>query len=228
MVELVDVERKYVMGETEVRALRGLSLKIDEGEFVALVGPSGSGKSTLMHLIGALDVPDEGRVLLDGKDISEYTESELAGIRGEKVGFVFQTFNLIPTLNSLENVALPLTFQGVHRDERNERAADLLDMVGLGDRTGHKPAELSGGEQQRVAIARALINDPEILLADEPTGNLDSETGEEVMKLLEKLNRDRGMTVVIVTHNPKDAAHANRTINMIDGTLDKNGSGGDK
>lgn len=227
MVELVDVERKYVMGETEVRALRGLSLKIDEGEFVAVVGPSGSGKSTLMHLIGALDVPDEGRVLLDGKDISEYTESELAGIRGEKVGFVFQTFNLIPTLNSLENVALPLTFQGVPRDERNERAADLLDMVGLGDRTGHKPAELSGGEQQRVAIARALINDPEILLADEPTGNLDSETGEEVMKLLERLNRDRGMTVVIVTHNPKDAAHADRTINMIDGTLDKNGPGGD-
>lgn len=228
MVELVDVERKYVMGETEVRALRGLSLKIDEGEFVAVVGPSGSGKSTLMHLIGALDVPDEGRVLLDGKDISEYTESELAGIRGEKVGFVFQTFNLIPTLNSLENVALPLTFQGVPRDERNERAADLLDMVGLGDRTGHKPAELSGGEQQRVAIARALINDPEILLADEPTGNLDSETGEEVMKLLERLNRDRGMTVVIVTHNPKDAAHADRTINMIDGTLDKNGPGGDE
>lgn len=228
MVELVDVERKYVMGETEVRALRGLSLKIDEGEFVAVVGPSGSGKSTLMHLIGALDVPDEGRVLLHGKDISEYTESELAGIRGEKVGFVFQTFNLIPTLNSLENVALPLTFQGVPRDERNERAADLLDMVGLGDRTGHKPAELSGGEQQRVAIARALINDPEILLADEPTGNLDSETGEEVMKLLERLNRDRGMTVVIVTHNPKDAAHANRTINMIDGTLDKNGPGGDE
>jgi putative ABC transport system ATP-binding protein len=227
MVELVDVERKYVMGETEVRALRGLSLKIDEGEFVAVVGPSGSGKSTLMHLIGALDVPDEGRVLLDGKDISEYTESELAGIRGEKVGFVFQTFNLIPTLNSLENVALPLTFQGVPRDERNERAADLLDMVGLGDRMGHKPAELSGGEQQRVAIARALINDPEILLADEPTGNLDSETGEEVMKLLERLNRDRGMTVVIVTHNPKDAAHADRTINMIDGTLDKNGPGGD-
>ena len=227
MVELVDVERKYVMGETEVRALRGLSLKIDEGEFVAVVGPSGSGKSTLMHLIGALDVPDEGRVLLDGKDISEYTESELAGIRGEKVGFVFQTFNLIPTLNSLENVALPLTFQGVPREERNERAADLLDMVGLGDRTGHKPAELSGGEQQRVAIARALINDPEILLADEPTGNLDSETGDEVMKLLERLNRDRGMTVVIVTHNPKDAAHADRTINMIDGTLDKNGSGGD-
>jgi putative ABC transport system ATP-binding protein len=227
MVELVEVERKYVMGETEVRALRGLSLKIDEGEFVAVVGPSGSGKSTLMHLIGALDVPDEGRVLLDGKDISEYTESELAGIRGEKVGFVFQTFNLIPTLNSLENVALPLTFQGVPREERSERAADLLDMVGLGDRTGHKPAELSGGEQQRVAIARALINDPEILLADEPTGNLDSETGDEVMKLLERLNRDRGMTVVIVTHNPKDAAHADRTINMIDGTLDKNGSGGD-
>ena len=227
MVELVDVERKYVMGETEVRALRGLSLKIDEGEFVAVVGPSGSGKSTLMHLIGALDVPDEGRVLLDGKDISEYTESELAGIRGEKVGFVFQTFNLNPTLNSLENVALPLPFQGVPGAERNERAADLLDMVGLGDRTGHKPAELSGGEQQRVAIARALINDPEILLADEPTGNLDSETGDEVMKLLERLNRDRGMTVVIVTHNPKDAAHADRTINMIDGTLDKNGSGGD-
>ena len=228
MVELKNVVRKYVMGETEVKALRGLSLEIKEGEFVAVVGPSGSGKSTLMHLVGALDVPDEGEVMLNGRDISEYEESELAEIRGEKVGFVFQTFNLIPTLNSLDNVALPLTFQGIPREEREERARNLLDMVGLGGRTSHKPAELSGGEQQRVAIARALVNDPEILLADEPTGNLDSETGREVMELLEGLNKDRGMTVVIVTHNPKDAAYAERTINMIDGMLDKEGSGGNE
>ena len=223
MVKLIEVGRKYLMGETEVEALRGLNLQIEKGEFVAVVGPSGSGKSTLMHLIGALDVPDEGKVLLDGKDISEFKENELARLRGEKVGFVFQTFNLIHTLTGLENVALPLTFQGVSREDRKKRAIDLLEMVGLGDRLSHKPSELSGGEQQRVAIARALVNDPDILLADEPTGNLDSETGEGVMNLLEKLNKERGMTVVIVTHNPRDAAHADRRVNMMDGRVVKDG-----
>ncbi len=220
MVELKNVAKTYMMGETEVQALRGLDLKVSPGEFVAIVGPSGSGKSTLMHIIGALDIPDQGEVMLDERDISDYEENELAELRGNKVGFVFQTFNLIHTLSSLENVALPLTFQGVHREEREERAAELLEMVGLGDRLRHKPAELSGGEQQRVSIARALVNDPEILLADEPTGNLDSKTGEEIMELIEGLNRERGMTIVVVTHNPRDAEYAERTVNMFDGRID--------
>ncbi len=229
MVELQNVAKQYVMGETTVRALRGLDLNINSGEFVGIVGPSGSGKSTLMHIIGALDIPDQGSVLLDGRDISEYDEDELADLRGNKVGFVFQTFNLIHTLSSLDNVALPLTFHGVERTQREERAAELLEMVGLGDRLDHKPAELSGGEQQRVSIARALINDPDILLADEPTGNLDSETGKDIMELIKGLNKNRGMTTVVVTHNPRDAEYADRIVNMIDGTI-RNGQteeGGD-
>lgn len=229
MVALQNVSKQYVMGETTVRALRGLDLNINSGEFVAIAGPSGSGKSTLMHMIGALDIPDQGRVLLDGRDISEYDENELADLRGNKVGFVFQTFNLIHTLSSLENVALPLTFHGVERAQREERAAELLDMVGLGDRLDHKPAELSGGEQQRVSIARALINDPDILLADEPTGNLDSETGKDIMGLIKGLNKDRGTTIVVVTHNPRDAEYADRIVNMIDGKINndqpENGGG---
>ncbi|MBS3765246.1 ABC transporter ATP-binding protein [Candidatus Bipolaricaulota bacterium] len=226
MVELQNVAKQYTMGETEVRALRGLDLNITKEEFVAIVGPSGSGKSTLMHIIGALDIPDEGRVLLDGTDISEYDENELANLRGNKVGFVFQTFNLIHTLSSLENVALPLTFHGISKSDREDRAAELLEMVGLGDRLGHKPAELSGGEQQRVSIARALVNDPDILLADEPTGNLDSDTGEDIMELIKGLNRDKGMTIVVVTHNPRDAEYADRIVNMIDGKI-SNGEGDD-
>jgi len=220
MVELKDVAKQYQMGETEVQALRGLDLSVSPGEFVAIVGPSGSGKSTLMHIIGALDIPDQGQVVLDERDISDYEENELAELRGNKVGFVFQTFNLIHTLSSLDNVALPLTFQGVRREEREDRAAELLEMVGLGDRLRHKPAELSGGEQQRVSIARALVNDPEILLADEPTGNLDSETGREIMELLSGLNSDRGMTIVVVTHNPRDAEYAERTVKMFDGRIE--------
>ncbi|MFP4136397.1 MAG: ABC transporter ATP-binding protein [Candidatus Acetothermia bacterium] len=228
MVELQNVAKGYTMGKTEVRALRGLDLNITKEEFVAIVGPSGSGKSTLMHIIGALDIPDEGRVLLDGTDISEYDENELANLRGNKVGFVFQTFNLIHTLSSLENVALPLTFHGVSKSDREDRAAELLEMVGLGDRLGHKPAELSGGEQQRVSIARALVNDPDILLADEPTGNLDSDTGEDIMELIKGLNRDKGMTIVVVTHNPRDAEYADRIVNMIDGKIrDREDNGGD-
>jgi len=220
MVELKGVAKQYQMGETEVQALRGLDLTVSPGEFVAIVGPSGSGKSTLMHIIGALDIPDQGQVVLDERDISDYEENELAELRGNKVGFVFQTFNLIHTLSSLDNVALPLTFQGVNREEREERAAELLEMVGLGDRLRHKPAELSGGEQQRVSIARALVNDPEILLADEPTGNLDSETGREIMELIAGLNSDRGMTIVVVTHNPRDAEYAERTVKMFDGRIE--------
>lgn len=219
MVELRNVAKQYIMGETTVQALRGLDLNISKGEFIAIVGPSGSGKSTLMHIIGALDIPDRGQVLLDGRDISDYDENELADLRGNKVGFVFQTFNLIHTLSSLDNVALPLTFHGVERSRREERAAELLEMVGLGDRLTHKPAELSGGEQQRVSIARALVNDPDILLADEPTGNLDSKTGKDIMELIKGLNRDQGMTVVVVTHNPRDAEYADRIVNMIDGKI---------
>lgn len=219
MVELQNVAKQYEMGETTVRALRGLDLSINDGEFMAIVGPSGSGKSTLMHIVGALDIPDQGRVLLDGKDISDYDENELADLRGNKVGFVFQTFNLIHTLSSLDNVALPLTFHGIGKSEREERAVELLEMVGLGDRLTHKPAELSGGEQQRVSIARALVNEPDILLADEPTGNLDSETGENIMELIKGLNRDHGTTIVVVTHNPRDAGYADRIVNMIDGKI---------
>jgi len=200
MVELKDVAKQYQMGETEVQALRGLDLSVSPGEFVAIVGPSGSGKSTLMHIIGALDIPDQGQVVLDERDISDYEENELAELRGNKVGFVFQTFNLIHTLSSLDNVALPLTFQGVRREEREDRAAELLEMVGLGDRLRHKPAELSGGEQQRVSIARALVNDPEILLADEPTGNLDPGLSAELMETFLQLNR-AGVTVLIASHD---------------------------
>ena len=219
MIKLRNVVRKYEMGKTEVRALRGLDLEVKRGEFVAIVGPSGSGKSTAMHLIGGLDLPDEGQVLMEGIDISESDEDGLAQLRGERVGFVFQTFNLIHTLSALENVALPLTFQGVQRAKRKEKARELLELVGLGDRLDHKPVELSGGEQQRVAIARALVNDPAILLADEPTGNLDSETGKSIMELLKELNEDVGMTVVIVTHNPKDAAFADRLVHIVDGRI---------
>lgn len=219
MIKLKDVEKTYKMGETEVRALRGLDLEIKDGQFVAIVGPSGSGKSTLMHIIGALDVPDKGEVLMNGENISIYSENELANLRGERVGFVFQTFNLIHTLNSLENVTLPMTFQGTHRREREKRGKELLEKVGLGNRLEHKPAELSGGEQQRVAIARALINNPKILLADEPTGNLDTDTGRGIMDLLKELNEEHGMTVVIVTHNPKDADYAHQKVHMVDGKL---------
>lgn len=219
MIKLTDVEKTYQMGETEVKALRGLDIDIEDGEFVAIVGPSGSGKSTLMHIIGALDVPDRGKVVMNDEDVSVYSDNELANLRGEKVGFVFQTFNLIHTLNSLENVTLPLMFQGVSRNARYERGKELLETVGLGDRLEHKPAELSGGEQQRVAIARALVNDPELLLADEPTGNLDTETGRGIMDLLKELNEEHGMTVVIVTHNPKDAGYAGQTVHIVDGEI---------
>lgn len=219
MIELIDVEKTYLMGETEVKALRGLNLTIEEGEFVAIVGPSGSGKSTLLHIVGALDVPDKGKVLMDENDISDYSENELARLRGEHAGFVFQTFNLIHTLSSLGNVSIPLMFQGIPRGKREEKGRQLLTAVGLEDRVDHKPAELSGGEQQRVAIARALINDPKLLLADEPTGNLDTETGKGIMDLLKDLNENRGMTVVIVTHNTKDADYAHNTVHIVDGTI---------
>jgi putative ABC transport system ATP-binding protein len=218
MIELKNVHKVYPMGEVSVPALRGINLTIHPGEFVAIMGPSGSGKSTLMHLLGCLDLPSDGVVQLDGKDITTLDEDTLAQIRCKKVGFVFQTFNLIPTLTAQENVELPLFFQGVPREKRRARAAELLRKVGLDGRLHHKPAQLSGGERQRVAIARALANDPEIILADEPTGNLDSESGKAILELLAQLHRE-GKTIILVTHNPEAAAYAQRIVRIRDGRL---------
>ncbi len=219
LIDLIDVHKHYKMGEVTVKALCGLNLRIHEGEFVAIQGPSGSGKSTAMNMIGALDVPTEGKVMLDGRDISTMSESRLAQIRGKKIGFIFQTFNLINTLTALENVALPMMFQGVSRDARNKRARELLEMVELGERLHHKPTELSGGQRQRVAIARALVNDPEVILADEPTGNLDSKTGTNVMDFLQKLHKEQKKTVIMVTHDPDLTRYADRTELLKDGAI---------
>lgn len=218
MIYLKNVQKVYPMGEVNVPALRGIDLTIQPGEFVAIMGPSGSGKSTLMHLLGCLDLPSDGVVQLDGHDVSKLDEDTLAQIRGKKIGFVFQTFNLIPTLTAVENVELPLFFQSVPRAERRARALELLRKVGLDGRAHHKPAQLSGGERQRVAIARALANDPEIILADEPTGNLDSESGRAILDLLAQLHRE-GKTIILVTHNPEAAAYAQRILRIKDGRL---------
>jgi putative ABC transport system ATP-binding protein len=218
MIKLEHVTKLYQMGSSQVHALRGLDLKIKEGEFVALMGPSGSGKSTLLHLIGCLDLPTEGRVYLRDQETSRLNDNHLAALRGQMVGFVFQSFNLIPTLSALENVELPMIFQGVPRSQRRKRAAYLLDKVGLGERKRHRPPQLSGGELQRVAIARALANNPKIILADEPTGNLDSESGRKILELLKELNRE-GVTVVLVTHDPEAAAYADRVIKIRDGLI---------
>ncbi len=222
IIRLDDVWKIYQMGRMQVEALRGLSLEILPDEFVVITGPSGSGKSTLMNLVGCLDIPSKGRVFLRGEDISRLSESELAQIRGRIIGFVFQTFNLIPSLTALENVILPMTFQGIQRYEREERAKKLLDMVGLEKRRHHKPAELSGGQQQRVAIARSLANDPEVILADEPTGNLDSKTGKEVMDMLSRLNKD-GKTIVLVTHDINLLRYGDRILHIMDGRINERG-----
>ncbi len=220
VIELRDVWKTYQMGQIEVHALRGLTLKIKKGDFVAIQGPSGSGKSTAMNLIGCLDVPTKGKVFLEGQDIAKLSESDLAQIRGRKIGFVFQQFNLIHTLSAVENVALPMLFQDFSAEERNERAHFLLEQIGLGDRVGHRPNELSGGEQQRVAIARALANDPEVVLADEPTGNLDSKTGMEIMDLLLKLHKKEHKTLIVVTHDSKVAGFADRVESLRDGRIE--------
>lgn len=214
MIQLTDVWKVYPQGN--VTALRGISLQIQPGEFVALMGPSGSGKSTLLHLFGALDRPTQGRVELNGTDLSTMSENSRADWRNRSVGFVFQMFNLVPTLTALENVELPMLFSGVSREARRARARGLLEKVGLGERLHHKPSELSGGEQQRVAIARALANDPQIILADEPTGNLDSESGRQILELLKQLSAE-GKTILLVTHNPEAAAYAQRIIKLRDG-----------
>ena len=221
LIKLENVWKIYKMGKVEVNALQGLNLDVKEGEFLAIMGPSGSGKSTAVNMIGCLDVPTKGKILLDNHDISKLSESELAQIRGRKIGFIFQQFNLIPTLTALENVALPIVFQSVEREKRTKRASELLKIVELNDRMEHKPAELSGGQQQRVAIARSLANDPEVILADEPTGNLDSSTGETVMSFLERLNRKEGKTIIMVTHDSNVARHADRIEFLKDGKIIK-------
>ena len=218
MIELKDVTKVYRMGESEVRALDGVSLTIGEREFVAIVGPSGSGKSKLMNIIGCLDIADSGQYILDGQDISTYSERQLATVRNRKIGFIFQQFNLLPKLTALENVELPLTYQGVGGQERKARALDALELVGLAERTHHRPAELSGGQQQRVAIARALGTQPSIILADEPTGNLDSHSGREIMDILKGLHAD-GNTIVLITHDNNVAAQAARTVRIADGRI---------
>lgn len=221
IIELRDVHKIYDMGESKVHALDDLTLAIRQGEFVAIMGPSGSGKSTAMNLVGSLDIPTHGKIFLDGHNISSLSESDLAQIRGKKIGFIFQQFNLIPNLTSKENVMLPMLFQGYSLDEREKKAEELLKLVELEERMEHYPNQLSGGQQQRVAIARSLANDPEVILADEPTGNLDTKTGEIVMNFLEKLNK-QGKTIIMVTHSPELAQkHAKIVYWLKDGKLEK-------
>ena len=218
LIKLDNVYKIYKLDEVEVPAINGISLEINKGDFAVVIGPSGSGKSTAMNLIGCLDIPTQGSIYLDTHNISKLRESDLAQIRGKKIGFVFQTFNLISSLTALENVALPMTFQNIPRKEKLRKAYSLLELVGLKDRTNHLPAQLSGGQRQRVAIARALVNDPEIVLADEPTGNLDTKTGEEIIKVLIDLNK-KGKTIILVTHNPDFIKFGNKIIRLKDGKL---------
>ena len=220
LITTQDLWKTYVMGSEEIHALRGLSINIEKGEYVAIMGPSGSGKSTLMNLIGCLDTPSKGSYLLNGKEVAEMNDDELARIRNEEIGFVFQTFNLLPRATALHNVELPLVYAGVSGKARQERAREALAKVELTERSSHKPNELSGGQRQRVAIARALVNNPSILLADEPTGNLDSKTGVEIMAVFKRLH-DAGNTIILVTHEPDIAAYANRVIHIRDGQVEK-------
>jgi len=219
LLDLRGVTKDYKLGKTIVRALRGLDLRIEKGEIVAIMGPSGSGKSTLMHILGCLDVPTSGEASIEEQQIRSLSEKQLVELRGHKIGFVFQTFNLMQTLSAQQNVELPMIFQGMKKRERAQRAAKLLNKVGLADRVHHRPNELSGGERQRVAIARALANDPEILFADEPTGNLDSESGGTILELLKRLSTEDGKTVIIVTHDPDATAIAERIIHLHDGRV---------
>ena len=218
MIQVKDVHKSYDLGETFVQALRGVSFSIEEGEFVSIMGPSGSGKSTLMNIVGCLDTPSEGTYLLNDRNVGNLDEEQLAGIRNQEIGFVFQKFQLLPRSSALENVALPLKYASVKQSERLIRAEEVLDKVGLTNRLTHKPTELSGGEQQRVAIARALVNSPSILFADEPTGNLDSKTGNQVLEIFKDLNK-RGQTIVVITHEREVAKQSQRTITIKDGEI---------
>jgi putative ABC transport system ATP-binding protein len=219
IIQLNKVEKHYQMGEETVKALDGITIGIKKGDFIAIVGPSGSGKSTIMNMVGALDLATKGEIFLDGQDIEHLEESELAQIRGRKIGFVFQTFNLIPTLTALENVMLPMTFQNVSEEEKIERAKGILTKVKLSHRENHLPSELSGGERQRVAIARALANNPEVILADEPTGNLDSKTGKEIMDIFLNLNK-QGKTIILVTHDLNLTKYASKILKIKDGKIE--------
>lgn len=219
MIEIRDVWRLYRMGGETINALAGVNLDVGRGDFVSIVGPSGSGKSTLLNIVGGLDQPTSGRIEVDGQDLTKANDSDLSDYRNRKLGFVFQTFNLQPTYTTLENVALPLVFAKVPPGRRTRQAREVLEAVGLGYRIGHTPAQLSGGERQRVAIARALVNDPSIVLADEPTGNLDSKTSELIVELLTRLSRERKITLLLVTHNLRIAEHGDRIVHMADGQI---------
>lgn len=220
VVETADLKKTYILGKVPVNALQGVNLKVEKGDFVAILGPSGSGKSTLLNMIGALDKPSEGKVFINGVDVSTLNDNQLADLR-RSIGFVFQFFNLIPRLNAIGNVELTLSIAGLDKNERRKRAEELLESVGLKERVKHKPAELSGGERQRVAIARALANNPEFLLMDEPTGNIDSKTAKEIMGLVKRLNKDEGVTIIMITHDQQLATQAKRIVKMLDGSIIK-------
>jgi putative ABC transport system ATP-binding protein len=225
VVRFENLCKSYFLAHSELPVLRNINLDFHRGEYVAIMGPSGSGKSTLLNLLGCLDRPTAGRYLLDGMDISEMDDDALSSIRGKRIGFIFQSFNLIPQLNILENIEIPMYYQQVNKIERRRRAEELANRVGLGDRFKHRPSELSGGQQQRVAIARALSNDPVILLADEPTGNLDSKSGQEILSMLDELQL-AGKTIIVVTHDPKVASRTHRCVHMLDGEIERDLAGG--
>lgn len=218
MIDLKDLTKTYILGTVEVPALRGIDLSVEKNEYIAIMGPSGSGKSTLMNIIGCLDVPTDGHYILNNEDVSKLADDQLAEIRNRQIGFVFQTFNLLPRADALHNVELPLIYNGTARNLRRKLAMEALEKVGLGDRVHHKPNELSGGQRQRVAIARALVNNPAIILADEPTGNLDSNTGEEIMEIFEQLH-NAGNTIILITHEEYIAKHSNRIVRILDGLI---------
>jgi len=219
LIKISDIKRNFALGDETVYVLKGIDLEVNKGEFIALMGPSGSGKSTLMNLIGCLDTPTSGTYILNRRDVSKMKDDELAEIRNKEIGFVFQTFNLLPRTTALDNVALPMIYAGYSKKERQKRAAEVLEQVGLGDRMDHQPNQLSGGQRQRVAVARALVNKPSIILADEPTGNLDSKTSEEIMKLINEIH-DNGNTIILVTHEEEIASYAHRIIRLRDGKIE--------
>jgi len=220
IIETVDVTKTYTSGGRPLEVLKGINLKVEPGEFMAIMGPSGSGKSTLLNMIGALDRPTSGKVFINGTDLSQLNDNQIADVRNTEIGFIFQFFNLIPRMDAQKNIELPMAIKGISRGQRKRRALTLLDLVGLADRADHKPSQLSGGEQQRVAIARALANEPNILLADELTGNLDSKTGEEIMILLRQLNEEEGKTFILITHDPMVAQNTDRLVSFKDGVIE--------